>query len=137
MTKRERKSKQEKTKFTAKQQRLMVEDFQDLVDSTVQQLQSGLHLEQYKHWRQFARVICDEAAKKTLVACILEMVLAILDMYRSQIKGKRWNLGHYSWTKCCHDKKYHCEHPQSHCIHRSVTTPQIWLATKFSKVCSK
>ena len=95
MAKRKGKAKPEKTKFTAKQRRLMVEDlekvdYQDLVDSAVQQLQSGLHLERYERRRQFVRVICDGAAKESLVACILEMVLAFLDMYRSHIKGKRF-----------------------------------------------
>ena len=73
--------------------------YQDLVDSAVQQLQSGLHLERYGHQRQFVRVICDGAAKESLVACILEMVLAFLDMYRSHINGKGFAKMEQEWMR--------------------------------------
>ena len=93
MAKRKGKAKPVKMKFNARQRRLMVEDlekadYQDLVDSTIQQLQSGVHLEQYESRRQSVRVICDGAAKESLVSCILELVLAFLEMYWSHKKGQ-------------------------------------------------
>lgn len=61
-TKRQAKAKPEKTEFIAKQWKLMVGDlekvdYQNLMDSAVQQLQSGLCLEHYKSRCEFVRVI--------------------------------------------------------------------------------
>ena len=102
--------KPKKAKFTVKQRKLMVGDlekvdYQALVDSTVQQLQSGLHLQRYNRRREFVWAICEtqEVAKTALVACILEMVTAFLDIYRSHMEGKRAANMEHEWLRHSED----------------------------------
>ena len=104
MAKRPPKQKPEKTKFTAKQRKIMVGDlekvdYQNLIDSAVKQLQCGLHLELCPDRREFVRAICEGTAKEALTACILEMVMAFLDIYKLYMKGKRYANLEQEWMR--------------------------------------
>ena len=52
---------------------LSAEDYEDLVSTVVDKLQSGLHLERYVNRKSFVLSICSEKVKPVLVQCIIEM----------------------------------------------------------------
>jgi hypothetical protein len=83
-----------KASFVAKQRKEMVGDlekvqYDDVVETAIERLQAGPHLERYKSRNDFVRTICHEPAKQTLVACIMGIILAFLDIFRSCMKGRK------------------------------------------------
>ena len=83
-----------KVPFTLKDRKKMVQDleevqYDDVVQMAIQRFEAGLHLERYKSRREFVSIICRDPAAQTLTACIMGIVLAFLDMYRSCMKGKK------------------------------------------------
>lgn len=82
-------------RFTVGERRHMleeldVESYEDLVDSVIEKLRSGLHLERYDGRRQFVLSICSERVRPALVQCIMEMVARYLEIYKACMKGKKY-----------------------------------------------
>ena len=103
-----------KTPFVAKQRKEMVgdlekEQYDDVVETAIERLQAGPHLERYKSRREFVATICHEPVKPTLVACIMGIILAFLDIYRACMKGrkgKRFSNFEQSWLEHVKDYMY-------------------------------
>ena len=92
-----KKAKKSKAPFTVKQQKGMIEDlkqdYSSVVETAIDRLRSGLHLELSQSRRRFVHAICDHenpAIREHLVACITGMVLAFIDLYKESMKRKRF-----------------------------------------------
>jgi len=64
----------------------------DVVETAIQRLQAGPHLQRYKRvQRQFCEYHSPgfNLAVQALTACIMGMISAFLDMYKSCMKGRK------------------------------------------------
>lgn len=100
-----KKAKKSKAPFTVKQRKGMIEDlekhdYSSVVETAIERLRSGLHLELSESRHKFVCAICDhenQALREHLVACIMGMVLAFIDLYKECMKGKRFANFQQEW----------------------------------------
>ena len=90
--------------FDAKKRRVLAQDlekidYSDIVEAAIEQLQSSTHLELSKPRTQFVRAICDheKPIREKLVACIMSMILAFVDLYKACMVGKRYANFQQEW----------------------------------------
>ena len=65
-------------------------DYAAVVETAIERLLTGLHLELSEPRKVFVCAICDpiKPIRESVVACIMGMVLAFIDLYRECMKGK-------------------------------------------------
>ena len=107
-----KKANKSKAPFNVKTRKAMIEDLESvdystLVEAAIKRLPSGLHLELSEPRNRFVCAICDHdkpVLREHLVACVMGMVLAFIDLYKACMKGKRFanfqqewmvNINHY------------------------------------------
>ena len=100
-----KKAKKSKAPFTVKQRKGMIDDlekrdYSTVVETAIDRLRAGLHLELSEPRRKFVCAICDRenpVIREHLIACIMGMILAFIDMYTEYMKGKRFAYFQQQW----------------------------------------
>ena len=76
------------------------QDYSVVVETAIERLRAGLHLELSEPRRAFVYAICNDeypATRERLEACIIGMVLAFIDLYKECMKGKRYAKLQQEW----------------------------------------
>jgi hypothetical protein len=125
-----------KVPFDAKKQRVLAQDlekvdYSDVVEAAIKHLQSGVHLELSKLRSQFVRTICnhEKPTWEKVVACIMIMILAFIELYKACMVGKRYASFQQEWME--NINKYfqvHEEAPEP----QNVAAPSMSLTSKNS-----
>ena len=97
-------------------------DYDDLVDTTIERLQTGTHLKRYPERSAFVSVICNDPIRPSLVQCIMEMVAGYLEMYRENMKGKHYIIFEQHWFESIH--KFITKTPSSESVPQSPPPPE-------------
>lgn len=89
-------------------------DYTTVVEAAIERLLAGLHLELSEPRRLFVCAVCDpnKPIRETLVACIMGMILAFIDLYKECMKGKKYANMQQEWMMNINN---YIQHEQSAC----------------------
>ena len=128
MSEKAKKKKKAKLPFDASKRKALAtdlegEDYSAVVDSVIERLLSGLHLELSEPRKAFVSAICDpdKPIRESLVACIMGMILSFIDLYRECMKGKKYANMQQQWMMNINNYLQHEESVCSEAVTSSCT----------------
>ena len=94
--------------FMVKDRKAMLKDFQardyeDVVTTAMERLQSDRNLERSEDRQAFVASICSETVRPVLVQCMMEMVARYLELLKACMRGKKYAKFEQLWFEHIHE----------------------------------
>ena len=128
MSEKANKKKKAKLAFDASKRKALAtdlegEDYSTVVDSVIERLLSGLHLELSEPRKAFVSAICDpdKPIRESLIACIMGIILSFIDLYRECMKGTKYANMQQQWMMNINNYLQHKESVCSEAVTSSCT----------------